>query len=238
MLYFLHGSDATQSRKKLHDLVDSLLKKKPDASVFRMEAEGWDAARFEELLGGQGLFEHKYIVVLDKVFEHATAKDDVLGALKALKESDNVFICLEGDIDAVTVKKLEKHSEKSQKFEEEKTTAKKEFNIFSLTDAFGMRDKKKLWVLYRQAIMSGSEPEEIHGILFWQLKSILTALGSKDAQESGLKPFVFQKAINFAKKYSPEELRVMSAKFVEIYHNARRGISDMETSLERFILSV
>lgn len=238
MLYFLHGTDSKKSREKLHELTDTLHKKKPDAELFKIEGEQWDAARFEEFLSGQGLFENKYIVVLDKVFENAEAKASVAGSLKEIAESDNIFIFLEGAVDAPTLKKIEKHAQKTQEFEEKEKTAPKTFNIFSLTDAFGRRDKKQLWVLYEQALASGSEPEEIHGILFWQLKSILTAVSAKSATESGLKPFVFQKATGFARNYSREELQKMSGRFVEIYHNARRGISEMEIGLEKFILGM
>ncbi len=238
MLYFLHGTDSKKSREKLHELTETLHKKKPDAELFKIESEQWDSARFEELLGGQGLFENKYIVVLDKVFENEEAKEAVVEMLKEIAESDNVFIFLEGHVDAPTLKKIEKHAQKTQEFEEKEKTAPKTFNIFSLTDAFGRRDKKQLWVLYEQALASGSEPEEIHGILFWQLKSILTAVSAKSASESGLKPFVFQKASGFARNYSREELQKMSGRFVEIYHNARRGISEMEIGLEKFILGM
>lgn len=238
MLYFLHGTDLKRSREKLHELIDTLHKKKPDAELFKIESEQWDEARFEEFLSGQGLFENKYIVVLDKVFENVDAKESVVEMLKEIAESDNVFIFLEGAVDTATLKKIEKHAQKTQEFEEKERAAPKTFNIFSLTDAFGRRDKKQLWVLYEQALANGSEPEEIHGILFWQLKSILTALGSKSASESGLKPFVFQKANGFARNYSREELQKMSAQFVDIYHNARRGMGEMDIALEKFILGM
>ncbi len=238
MLYFLHGKDTKASRAKLHELLDTLQKKKPDASVFKIEAESFDSARFEEFLSGQGLFENKYIVVCDKIFENAEAKEQMVASVKEMSESDNVFLCLEEDVDAPTLKKIEKYAQKTQKFEENKKVESKSFNIFSLTDALGRRDKKELWVLYQQALASGSEPEEIHGILFWQVKSMLLSSQSKSSDEAGLKPFVFQKASGFAKKYSPAELRALSARFVEIYHNAHRGISEMGIALEKLILSI
>ena len=242
MLYFLHGTDSTQSRKKLHELLDTLHKKKPDAELFKMEGGEWDQARFEEFIGGQGLFENKYIVVLDKIFENEEAKERITDLLKELSLSENVFIFIEGHVDAPTIKKIEKYAQKAQKFEEKDNGAKnsnaKPFNIFSLTDAFGRRDKKQLWILYNQAVVSGSEPEEIHGILFWQLKSILIALGSKSVADSGLKPYVFDKASGFARNYSREELQKMSAQFVDIYHNARRGLVEMDVAIEKFILGM
>ncbi len=238
MLYFLYGTDSKRSREKLHELTDTLHKKKPDAEIFKIESEQWDEARFDELLHAQGLFENKYIVLLDKIFENIEAKNFVVDSLKEISESDNVFIFLEGGVDASTIKKIEKYAQKTQEFEEKEKNAPKTFNIFSLTDALGKRDKKQLWVLYRQALAGGTEPEEIHGILFWQIKSMLLAVTSKSASESGLKPFVFQKASGFARNYSSEELKKMSALFVQIYHDARRGILEMGVALEKFILGM
>lgn len=239
MLYFLYGTDSKKARNKLHELLETLQKKKPDASVFRIEAEQWNSAQFEELLSGQGLFSNKYIVVLDRVFENAEAKEYIVDSLKKVAESDNVFIFIEGKIDVATLKKIEKNAQKTQEFEEKKNTpAAQAFNMFSLTDAFGTRDKKKLWVLYQQAIASGAQPEEIHGILFWQLKSMIVASEAGSAEAAGLKPFVYQKSRGFAAKFSATELRSMSSAFIDIYHNARRGISDMDIALEKFVLGL
>ena len=251
MLYFLYGTDTTKARAKLHELLDTLQKKKPDAALFRVESEQWNDAQFEEFLGGQGLFSQKYIVVLDRVFENAEAKATVVGKLKEIADSDNVFMFIEPVVDAASLKKIEKHAQKTQEFEEKKSAGAAgagafgggsgsgaPFNIFSLTDAFGTRDKKKLWVLYQQALASGSQPEEIHGILFWQLKSMILAAESGSAAESGLKPFVYQKSKGFAARFSRDELRSLSGAFIDIYHNARRGISEMDVALEKFILSI
>ncbi len=238
MLYFLYGSDTKKSREKLHELLDVLQKKKPDASVFKMDAETWDAARFEEFIGGQGLFEHKYIVVLDHVFEQVDAKERIVDGAREIQESDNVFLCLEATVDKATLKKIEKYAQKVQEFEEKERVSAKPFNIFSLTDALGKRDKKQLWVLYQQALEAGSEPEEIHGILLWQIKSMLLATQSQSAEDAGLKPFVYQKASGFARNFSHEELRTMSARFVSFYHDARRGVVDLGIALERFLLTI
>jgi len=239
MLYFLYGTDTKKARAKLHELLDILKKKKPIAEVFRIESEQWDNTQFEELLWGQGLFEQKYIVVFDHVLESAEAKERIVHFLKEVAASDNMFICIENTIDAPTLKKLQKHAYKVEQFEEKKNSSAPEvFNMFSLTDAFGARDKKKLWVLYRQALDAGAGPEEIQGMLFWQLKSMIIASQSGSAEAAGLKPFVYQKAKGYAQRFSLEELQMMSGQFVDMYHNARRGLLDMDIALEKFVLEM
>ncbi|NQV87957.1 MAG: hypothetical protein HQ402_00170 [Parcubacteria group bacterium] len=238
MIYFLYGTDENKAREKLHELTNSLLKKKPNAELFKIDSEHWDPAQLEEFIGGQGLFADKYIVIVDKVFESLDIREIISDKLKELKESNNIFVFLEGEVDKVTLGKIEKNAEKVQKFEKKETFAKKKFNIFSLTGAFGDRDKKNLWILYQKALQSGVEPEEVHGILFWQLRSMISAQSSKNAESAGLKPFVYQKSIGYGKNFTKQELENLSTSFISIYHDARRGIKDFDIALEKFLLSV
>ena len=256
MLYFLHGTDTDAVKKKAQSLVADLLKKKPDASVFTLTDENWNDDAIDEYVGGQGLFANKYIVVIkniltgsgiskEKTAERKEFKERFLEKLEIFAESPNIFIMSEGFIDKVSLKKIEKHAEKVQEFllaeksevgGKIRMTGKSDFNIFSLTDAFGSRDKKTLWVLYRQAVAAGKVPEEIHGILFWQLKSMVLAARTKSAEDAGLAPFVYSKSKRAASNFSSEELALMLGKMVGLYHDSHRGIHDFETALERFIL--
>jgi len=238
MLYFLYGQDTKASRQKLHILTETLLAKKPDASVFKLILDNWSESALEELSQSQALFENKYIVIADGLFENPEAKEIILAQLEQIKDSPNIFIFLEGVVDAKTIKKIEKNAEKAQEFRLKEKKIVPDFNIFSLTDAFSRRDKSKLWSLYQRALYQGSAPEEVHGILFWQIKTILLALSSANAGEAGLKPFVFNKASSAAKNFAADELRNLSFKLVSLYHDARRGIKEFETGLEKFILEI
>ena len=250
MIYFLYGEDFQKSRNKLSELLQILARKKPNASVFKVDDENWSEAQSDEFIGGQGLFEKKYIVVLDKTFANKEAKEFVLEKLKEMKESDNIFILLEEKIDKASLTKIEKQAEKVQVFEKKDVPGRKfglegqkffslsEFNIFGIPDAFGRREKKDLWILYQKACQRNIATEEIHGLIFWQLKNMMIVNQLKTPASSGLKPFVFQKAVSFSKNYSEEELRAMSSRLVDMYHDSRRGLTDFEVALEEFILTV
>ncbi|MBA3551175.1 hypothetical protein H0W32_03135 [Patescibacteria group bacterium] len=242
MIYLLYGTNSTKARAKLHDLVASLIKKKPDASHVRMTDEGFDAAHLEENISGMGLFSQKTIVEMDNIFRNKEAKEIVLDRIKDIGKSENVFVFLESILTKADLTKFEKNGEKIQEFTEPASAkalaGKDTFKIFSLTDAFGRRDKKQLWVLYTKAKMSDVADEEIHGILFWQVKAILQALSAKNAKDAGLNPFVYQKSIGFSQKFSHTELKKISSDLVSIYHNARRGIIPFDLALEKFILEV
>lgn len=240
MIYLLYGSDTTKARAKLHDVVGSLVKKKPDASHDRMNDETFDAGRLEELIGGMGLFSQKAIIEMDTVFRNKDAKEAVLERIKDIGKSDNIFVFLEGELTKADLGKFEKNAEKVQEFALKTTgEAKKEaFRIFSLTDALGRRDRKLLWVLYTKAKIADIAAEEIHGILFWQVKAMLQASKTRNVKDAGLNPFVHQKSLAFAQNFKPEEMSAISSRLVSIYHDARRGIVDFDTALEKFVLEI
>lgn len=89
----------------------------------------------------------------------------------------------------------------------------KEFNIFALADAFGSRDKKRAWVLYQQALLAGVPAERIFFTLVWKVRSML-----------------------LLKKNFEREL--LSERLVIGYHQARRGEGEIETLVEKTILSL
>ncbi len=238
MLYLFYGSDKDMARAKAGVLVQSLQKKKPDAQIFRIDAENFNEAKLQELAVGQGLFNHSYLIEVVSLFENKEAKEIFVDRLEEIGESPNVFIMLEGEVDKKTLLAITDVAEKVQLFESKEGKKKPDFNIFSLTDAFGKRDKKSLWVLYQKAVTSGAVPEEIHGILFWQLKSMLVVAHSTSSGQAGVAPFVFTKAKSFLKNYSVEELQKFSSLFVRMYHDAHRGIHDFEIALERFVLTI
>lgn len=244
MIYLLHGADTDRSRAKMRELSDSLKKKKPDAAFLRMDAEHWKEAELEEYCSGQGLFENKFIIVLDHLLDSDVAAPFLLEKIEAIAGSPNIFIVLEGKLDKDTLKKLEKHSEKAQEFEETpmqrsaKSKLNERFNVFSLAEAMGKRDQKNLWMLYRRALDQDISPEEIHGTLFWQAKSIVLARSSKNAREAGMKDFPFSRAKTYAGNFSEQESGELLGRLIQMSHDSRRGLLDISLALEEFALSI
>jgi len=232
MLYVICGTDVNKARDKFGLLVKSLQKKKPEVELFVFDADNWDIEKFKSLISGQGLFEKKYIVSMSRI-----PIEDISSHLKDFKGSENIFILFTEKLLSKDKKRLEKYSEKLEEHNI-REKAKEEFNIFSITDALGNRDKKRLWVLYQKAVKAGKTTEEIHGILLWQLKAIVVSYKEKTAKDSGMKPFVFSKAKSFSKNYLKEEAEKKLFRFMEIYNESRLGKSDFALSLEKEILSI
>lgn len=235
MLYFIYGTDSHKARAKLHELLNLAKKKRPEAELFKITTENWSEGQLDELLVSRGLFEQKYTVVLDNLFEKKDIKAYVLEKLKEMKESEQIFLMLEAGVDSASLKKIEKHAEKVQEFV--KSEGKKsDFNIFGITDGLLQRDKKKLWVSYLDSIKKGSAPEEIHGIFFWQIKNMILSAKAKSQAETGLAPFPYTNALRGSRNYKTEELVEMSGELVEMTHRVRTGKGDMDVMLEKWVL--
>ena len=245
MLYIIYGTNIDKVRTQAKALVTRLQAKKPDASLFIMTDETWNTERVREYAGSQGLFEQKYIVYLDGVTARKEIKAELVDLLDEIKSSTNIFVLRAHDVDKVTLKKFEKFAEKIEEHSFAVGAAgtlaagkcKPEFNIFSLGEALGRRDKKQLWTLYQKARASGLEPEQIHGTLWWQMKSICLAAQTVSASESGLNPFVHSKAKAYASNFTEDELTTSARTLIAVYHDARRGAGELEMLLEGWILA-
>jgi hypothetical protein len=209
--------------------------KHPQANVLTLESDQV-AGELDALLDAQGLFARTNVVVLKWPFETAEGKQHVLDRLSALSESSNVFILASSKVDQKTHKKIEQFAADVQTFMK---TEEQGYNgsLFVLGDQLAQRDKKTLWVSYQQALHTGSRAEEVHGILFWAVKSMLVASRSNSASEAGMKPFVYTKFNKGAGNYTTSELSVMSAELVSMYHEAHLGAYDLATKLEEWVLS-
>lgn len=237
MLYLIYGTDTQKSRKKLHELLDLAKKKRPDAELFKITTENWSEGQLDELLISQGLFEQKYTTVLDNLFEKKDFKDFILDRLEGMRDSEQIFLMLEGHVDAPTVKKIEKHAKQVQEFA--KAEGKKPaYNIFSVTDGLVQKDKKKLWISYVDFVGKGIAPEEIHGIFFWQVKNMILASRAKDMKDSGLTPYAYKNALTGGRRYKTEELLSMSSGLVHMTHKVRQGEGDLGIMLEKWVLNL
>ncbi len=135
--------------------------------------------------------------------------------LTELKDSPAVFILLEDKLLSSSDKKYAKYAT-IERFDEKSSPASLKFNTFSIADAFSRGDKIDTWILYREAITKGVDPEPISGILFWKIKNMIQ---------------------NGTKTFSSESLKRQSSELVSLYHLSHRGEADFVVGLEQFILS-
>jgi DNA polymerase III delta subunit len=214
MLYVYHGTDIAKSLEKARVLANSLRAKRPDATYIEVEKDSWSPSIVEENIGRQGLFSNKYIIFLNRVTENSEAKESLSDLIQVMHESTNIFILLEEKLNAELKKTVEKYAEKVVDTEKKEFGTKgnfggkEEFNIFALANALESRNSLKAWTIYRQAIDAGQEIEAIIGMLFWKVKSMITATNTSN--------------------YSDKELHTLLTDMIKIYHDGHRGLVDAE----------
>ena len=69
------------------------------------------------------------------------------------------------------------------------------------------------------------------------VKKLMSAGVANVVKETGLHSFVAGKAIKAAQKFSEDELINYSYEMLKIYHQERRGESELPIEFEKFILS-
>ncbi len=238
MLYVIHGTDTQKGRKKLQAMVGVLQTKQPDTTLFRLSPENWNQGFLDEVLSGVNLFTPKNIIVLDSLVSNKDTVEYIEERIADFAESEHVCILFDSKINKALLTKLEK---KAQKIEEhnlktDTDTVKKAPQTFAFAEALASRNKVNSWKLFQELVADGLPAEEIHGVVWWQFKSIYVAYDAKTAGEVDMKPYTFSKCQGFKKNWKKDELNVFLDGLVDMYHKAHRGEVDFMIELERLCL--
>lgn len=236
MIYAVYGTNIKKVRDKVSDMISAMQKKRPEASLFRMNQDNWSLSKSEELLSGQGLFDPKYIIVLDRILEKKDFSEEIIPKLKEMSEAEHVYVFVEEKISASNLKKLEKFSVKVENHDAVKVVEKSQPIVFKMTDAIGNGDRKMAWIYFREVVDSGVPAEEIHGALWWFYKSIFQAMNAQSADKAGLSPFVYKKSLSAGNVIGKEKLDEIMNRMVKIYHEAHRGNLDLNLALEQLVM--
>ena len=234
MLYVIYGKDREKGRARFRALREELGKKCGEERVL-LEGEV-SKELMHEMAATQGLFGGENLFVFDCVFDKKDEQEVLLAHANELRLSPNFFLVFEPELDRKIADEIKITKAEVEEFLLRKTDTRPEFNIFSLGDALGKRNKKELWVLYQEAQSHGLSPEEISGTLFWAVKNLALMINAKAGDDAGMSPFVAKKSRGFAENYTQEEIKNLSRSLVTIYHEAHRGGEPMDVALERFIL--
>jgi DNA polymerase III delta subunit len=237
MLYVFYGTDGIKAQQKAIDTLHALQKKAPHASTVKLGGEEVTESSITDAIAEQGLFKSETLVYVDVRDE---GLEVVLDMAKAAAASSNVVLVLAGKLKADELKKFEKtalagQAAKCQEFEKEKKEAAR--NMFAITDLLYEKDAKSLFVELEKMRLEGTTGEEVIGLLFWAAKSMQLAGGSTSATESGLKPFVYQKAKRAASAWGEAGVKSLVQKLAHAPHKSRALGIDLFDELESIVLS-
>lgn len=228
MIHVFVGNDNEAKKRALAGLLES----HQDREVLYFDNESFDQDTFLNALSGGDMFSRKYLAVLRNI-----SMDDDFGVkdkLEAMSESDTVFVIMEDVLLKGPTEMLKPIAKSFKTFDLPKGRDER-FNIFSITDAYGARDKKSVWVLMQKALRENISAEEILNILIWQTKNLLFAKREGDMKKTGLSPFVYNKSRTYSANYKTEELENISRGLTRLFHEGHLGM-DLEPNLEKFIL--
>ena len=204
--------------------------------MFEFDADTFSVAQLQELVESRGLFEDKYIVFLFHVLSDKESAAAILEYAELIKTTDHIFVLVEDVIDKKMLGKLEPHTEKLHHFAG--IEGPNEFTPWSLSDAYGARDKKLVWLELQKALAAEEAAEAVHGVLVWQTRLMLLAKEYDTAEAAGESGYPFKKAKGFSKNFSQEELEENFTRLVKSYHEAHRGKYDLFSAVEQFLLEL
>ena len=207
MIYIFCGNDS----KKINLNINKLTNKK---EVILLSSSSVSKEILINYASSTSLFGDVPVIVVENLLnknEFSFSKID----LSILKESPTIFIFKEDKLLIADEKKYKNYAN-IERFEIKEIKKSPTINSFAIVDAFAKKDKVGTWILYRQAIDGGLEPEAISGLLFWKIKTMI---------------------LNGTKIFSTKELQNQSKNIVSLYHRAHKGDTDFIIGLEQFILS-
>jgi DNA polymerase III delta subunit len=229
------GADTQKAREAMRGAVDRELAQNGDVLVSRFNDTSFDVALAAEALSAQNLFGGGNIVVFEALLDHPEGEEFYRTMLP--KTQNTVFLReTEGNKDFLA---FLKSIAEVQEFSLVKKFKKLE-NSFAIADAIGARDKKVAWVEFEKVRRQGAAMEEVHGTIFWAVKSmyITATLEKEEALATGMKDYTYRTYLNFSKKYLVPELKEKLGELKEMYHLAHRGEGELEVMIESFLLKL
>ncbi len=230
MLYLFYG-DFDEVRKSLSKKIKEL----GLASSVSLSSESFVNGTLDHYIENQDLFSDRTAIILPHFLEDRKIASLLGERLVGMRRSENVFFLLEREVSESVLKGVKEVAAETVLCPA-LSRDEPEFNVFSLTDAFLEKDKRKLWVLYMHALRAGVDPEEVYRVLFWQTKNL--SIVSREKGPTGLKPFVEGKARKALSRFSLAEVQRILGRLLDLQIKARSGKGDFGIGLESFILSL
>ncbi len=235
MIHIIYGTDTEKAGDQFRAFLTGLKKKNLD--IHRVELEKFNFDDFNNLISGQGLFVSNYAVACVGLLSDENIYSQIENTLMDLKSSPNICVFYEYDLDKPTLANLKRFAEKIEEYKLPAVKAGEAYNIFSLTDALGARDRKKLWVEMQKASLKGVVAEDI----FWKFDDHLKKMmivKTVNPKELNYHPFYLKKLVAQASKFSLEELKDLSQNLAKLYDQVRLGRKELDLGLEAFCLLV
>jgi len=113
------------------------------------------------------------------------------------------------------------------------------YNPFALQDALGEKNVKKIWIEYEKLRFAGIEADELIHKIIGKVRDMTTITMGANKEDLGIqKDYPYNKSKRDTKNWGIGELKSFYTKLTEIYHYSRMGDGELDTALEKAILSI
>lgn len=230
MLEIVYGNDVNVVREtawsKLHGA---------EVKTQVIAADTYEPGIVHDVAGAISLFGEVAPLFIDTTGGSAEFFMEVRDAAPALQTSQRTSVLIFEKLLAADKKYFANYA---ASIEEKKAPSERRRDVFSIADALLAKDKKRLWILYQELSREGISPEEIIGILWWQLKTLHLAAKTTSATQAGMKDFSYKKTKSALPKFQPGEIETLSLSLLTLYHQGHSGYVDLTEALERWILEL
>lgn len=230
------GEDTKRSREALAGALDKAKAEDPNAFVSRFDDTSFDSLLLHEALRNQSIFGGRNIVVIDGILDHVGG-EEFYRTLRGLRGTVNRLFIRE-TFAGKEMRAVFKEIGIIEEFLLPETPPKK--NAFALADAVARHDKRSAWVEFIRLKRDGAVMEELHGMVFWAIKTLyLCATQTKEETvKAGMKAFTYCSYQPRTKKFLVSELAGRLGQLKEMYHQAHEGDADLGIFLEQFLLKL
>lgn len=230
------GDDTKRAREALRMATDEEKSKNPNCTVTVFDDVSFDATLLCEALANVSLFGGRNVVVIDGILDHEDG-EEFYRASDVFKDSANLVLIRE----RAPTKELRTLFERSGEMKEfmlKKAPEKK--NNFIVADAVAAKDRRLAWAEFIRLERSGAIMEEVHGMVFWAVKTLYLCKTQtkEEAMRAGVKEFTYRNYEPRAKRFLLSELEQKLAELKEMYHAAHEGGGALGLSLEQFLLKL
>jgi hypothetical protein len=113
------------------------------------------------------------------------------------------------------------------------------YSPFALQDAIGERSVKKIWIEYIKLRLSGIEAEELVHKIVSKVRDMAAITLGAGKEDLGIKnDYPYNKSKKDLRNWKIEDLKNLYTKLVSIYHRSRMGEEELDTALEKTLLSI
>ena len=217
-------------------LLEKLSKIMGDDSYHVYDEESFNHEEIIQWLKSDGLFDADIKkVAFYGLTTFPEGKEFFKNYAQDFKESPHTCVMIEPSFLAPLKKIADAHGITYTEFSQKNAQAQ-DFDMFQFGDALAQKDKKKLWILFQEALDHGKDAQDIFNILWWQIKNMM--LISVSDKNPGLHPFVYDKTKRALTNFNHTQLQNMMREYMAMFHEARLGKQSLTSSLEQYIIQL